>query len=250
MTKLKVALLEDEEFLLKDLKSNLESTGLVEVVFYSLTAKGFIEKMEAYSRPEALLLDIDLRGESITGLDISVKYKLPTLFISGKTKDFNTELEDMDINFDFPVMRLRKPIANDALLNALKKFIKEIRSLQKIQTIKLNLLNLGTQVLPADSIVFMSSKGESSNNKEIFFTDQQPDVLANLTFKRIADFGFDPDTFLRVSKQVVVNKSHISRYISKEQILVVKAMNIKKELIEFKLAISEDYQPIFRKVFK
>ena len=50
MIKLKVALLEDEEFLLKDLKRDLEDTGLVEITFYALSAKEFVQKMETHRK--------------------------------------------------------------------------------------------------------------------------------------------------------------------------------------------------------
>jgi len=249
MNKLKVALLEDDTFLIKDIKLSLEETGLVDIVFYAQSSIEFYQKME-HNQPEALLLDIDLRGERVSGLDIAGKFKLPSLFISGKTREFNTELEDLDTNFDFTVMRLRKPLVQDALVKTLKKFVKEIRSLQKSQTMRLKLLSQGWQIIPNDCIVFMSSEGESSNNKEIYFSDRIPDVLVNFSFKRISDFGFDPDIFLRANKQRVVNRNNIANYRQKEHKILVKAINTSKKEEEFIIEISEDYRPAFRKLYR
>jgi CheY-like chemotaxis protein len=248
MEKLKIALLEDNFDLLKDFKRELEDTGLVDILFFAQTGSEFIKKMESFS-PDALLLDIDLAGESINGLYIASKYRLPVLFVSGKTNEFNTQLEDLDNNYDFPVMRLRKTRGQDLLLRTLKKFINEICSLQKSQTHRLKLLYLGWQNIPVDCIVFMTSDGETSNNKEIYFTDRVPDVLVNFSFKRLKDFGFDPEIFLRVNKQRVVNKNNIADYRQKEHKIVVKAMNNSKKEDQFTLEISEDYRPVFRKLF-
>ena len=80
--KFKVAILEDSKLLLKDLKQNLEATGLVEVVAWASSSDEFFTKLND-CRPEAVLMDIDLAGESITGIDIANKLQLPVLFVSG-----------------------------------------------------------------------------------------------------------------------------------------------------------------------
>jgi DNA-binding LytR/AlgR family response regulator len=248
MEKLKVAILEDEEFLLKDLKMNLEETGLVDIVFYALSAKDFNQKMEIH-KPEALLLDIDLRGESVTGLDIAGRYKLPVLFISGKTNQFNTELEDLDTNFDFTVMRLRKPVAQDALVRTLKKFIKEIRSFEKASIVYLDLLNVGRVAIKIDSIVYITSKGETSNNKVIYFTDRNPEILIDFTADRMDEFGLDPEQFIEIHRSYWVNKNKIEELL-RDYTVRVTAQNTKGNLEKILLKVSEGRQSRVKKLLK
>jgi chemotaxis response regulator CheB len=57
MMKLRVAILEDSKALLKELKENVEATGLAEVVAWATNSEEFIEKLGEV-KPEALLLDI------------------------------------------------------------------------------------------------------------------------------------------------------------------------------------------------
>ncbi len=200
-------------------------------------------------RPEALLLDIDLRGESVTGLDIAGRYKLPVLFISGKTREFNTELEDLDTNFDFTVMRLRKPVAQDALVKTLKKFIREIRSVEKASIVYLDLLNNGREAIKLDSIVFITSKGEISNNKVVYFTDRNPEILIDFTAERMDEFGLDSQQFIEIHRSYWVNRNKIEALLP-DYTIRVTAQNRQGKTEKFLLKVSENRQPLIRKLLK
>ena len=107
MFKIKAAILEDNKELLKDLKINLEQTDLVDVIIYSTNSADFLEKINN-TPPEILLLDIDLGGDSMSGIDIANKVNLPVLFVSGKTVDFFTTIEEIYINKEMPAICILK----------------------------------------------------------------------------------------------------------------------------------------------
>src|SRR5947209_4429787 len=124
--KLRAAILEDNKQLLKDLKQSLEVTGLIEVVAWSCTSDEFREKVEA-TKPEAIILDIDLGPDGMTGIDVAHELKLPVLFVSGKTRDFLQGIEDLNLNSSITVEHVSKPISVEKLNKILPKFINEIR---------------------------------------------------------------------------------------------------------------------------
>ena len=81
--KWKVGLLEDNQALLKDLKSIVEQLDSIQVVCYATNSSDFIAKVES-TQPQILLLDIDLVNDSMTGLDVAKLLKRPVIFVSGK----------------------------------------------------------------------------------------------------------------------------------------------------------------------
>ena len=73
MSKLRVAVLEDEPEKLKHLVGLLRETQLVDVVAHSCLKDEFIQKVDA-ARPEALVLDIDLNGEPDGGIEVTIPW--------------------------------------------------------------------------------------------------------------------------------------------------------------------------------
>ena len=102
----------------------------MEVVAFATGSDEFLRKVNS-NKPEALVLDIDLAGDSMSGLDIANKLKLPVLFASGKTKDFISGIEDLNVNSDMPVEHISKPITAEKLKKILPKFIAEIEAICK-----------------------------------------------------------------------------------------------------------------------
>lgn len=214
MSKLKVAILEDSKQLLKDLKQNLEETDLVEVVAYATTSDEFLEKVAA-AKPEALMLDIDLGGDSMNGLDIAHKLKLPVLFVSGKTKDFYQGIEDLNINSEISVEHISKPITIEKLKKILPKFINEISAMSKAKFVYLDFSESKRNKIAIDKIVFLETEtGKSglSNNKRIYFTDIKSEVLCDFSFTRMEEKGFSKNLFIQIHKSFRVNADKIIRY--------------------------------------
>lgn len=252
MSKLKVAILEDNLILLKDLKESLEKTNMVEVVAYASASNVFLEKANA-AKPEALILDIDLSGDSMNGLDVATKLKLPVIFVSGKTKDFILNIEELNMNSDIPVEHISKPITPEKLRKILQKFINEINSISKAKFVYLDLGQHKSSKIPVNTIVFIETEtGNSgaSNNKRIYFTDRQSETLFNFTLTKIEDKGFDKTQFIQIRSSHRVNADKILCYNNSTHEIEVEVFGTTGITEIKKLPVSENFRKDVRRFKK
>jgi DNA-binding response OmpR family regulator len=256
MKKLKVAILEDSKELLNDLKRTLEKTELVEVVVWASSSLEFLNKMQQCeidkNSPEAMILDIDLLGDSMTGIDIANMIKLPVLFVSGKIRDFYTDIETLNLSSNESIEFITKPVNLDKLSKILPKFISEI-SLRKeakvtspAKTVSLKLHTEGTKKINVSDIVLITSKGQDSGNKEIYFLNRKPAIIIDFTIRDIARYGLDQNDFITISKQEIVHKSN-AKYDRVQKCVAVKVTTIKSELEVKSLKVSEDFESRVKK---
>ena len=248
MSKLKVAILEDNPHLLKDLKESLEETTMVEVVAYASNSNEFLEKV-GFSKPEALLLDIDLGGDSMNGLDIATKLKLPVLFVSGKTIEFNHGIEELNMNSAIPVDHLSKPITSEKLKKILPKFITAIRAIKEAKYVFLDFATSKRNKIPIDSIVYIETdtgNSGASNNKRIYFIDRKPEILYNFSLSRIEEKGFDATQFIKIKSSYRVNADKIIRYNNNHKI-EVKVVSEAGNLESKELPVSENFRKYVRR---
>jgi len=243
MSKLKVAILEDSPILLKDLKENLEETGLIEVITWATNSEEFLAKAEK-TKPEALILDIDLNGDSMNGIDVANKLKLPVLFCSGKTRDYIQGIENLDSNFTIPVFHISKPITTEKLEKILPKFINQTNNYRKTKFVYLDFAKTKRNKIPVDSIVFIETEtGNSgkSNNKRIYFKDRKPETLFNIALEKINELGLDKTKFIKIRSSHRVNAELIICYNTDHQVKV-EVFNTLGKLEIKKLAVSENYR--------
>ena len=244
MTKLKVAILEDNKLLLKDLKENLEATELVDVVAWASTSEEFMEKVKTNS-PEAILLDIDLGGDSLNGLDIANKLKLPVLFVSGKTKDFYQGIEDLNINSEISVEHISKPITLEKLKKILPKFINEIRALSKTKFVFLDFGSTKRNKISIDTIVCLCTdkdNGAESGNKQIFFTNRPFEILIDFSYSKMEEKGFSKNQFITIHKSYRVNVDKILNYDTKTHEVRFQVQSPSGKTDIKTLPVSENYR--------
>lgn len=250
--KLKVAILEDNKQLLKDLKQNLEETGLVEVEAWATNSDEFLEKVKQ-SNPDALLLDIDLGGDSMNGLDIANNLRLPVLFVSGKTEKFYQGIADHNLNSEYTVQYITKPITIEKLKKILPKFINEITALSKAQFVHLNFGDTGQNRISIDTIVCIctnKANGAESNNKQIFFTNRKPEILIDFSFSKMEEKGFSKNLFITTHKSFRVNAKNDWHY--NKQTHEIEAKVFKSEgKTEIKLIpVSENFRNEVKRLLK
>jgi len=249
MGKLKVAILEDNQELLKDLKKDIEDTQLAEVVFWATNSKDFLDKSKL-NNVEALILDIELCGDSMSGIDVANKLKLPVLFISGKSKDFIDRIEDLNVNYDFPVESLMKPVSLEKLTKILTKFKNRIRLIEKSIFVFLDFKGSKRNKIDINSIVFLESElGSSgqSNNKKIYFIDRKPEILIDFSFSKMSEKGFDDGVFRTTHKSFRVNKNKIKCYNADHTLDMEVVFDSNGGTITKQIPVSENYRPEFRK---
>jgi len=243
MDKLKVALLEDNKDQLKNRKLNLEENGLAKVVVWSTNSSEFIEKVNS-EKPDALLLDIDLGNDSMTGLDVAYKLKLPVLFVSGHNADKLKDIESLQREFDLPVAHITKPIIDKDFIKTATSFLKEVSDRLKASFVILDLKGNGKKKIPVANIVYLETEtggSGASNNKRIYFTDQKPETLIDFSFSKMESFGFDCKVFVQTHKSYRVNAEKIIIYNNNHTVDVeVMNQNGKNEIKQ--IPVSDNYQ--------
>lgn len=242
MSKLKAGILEDNKLLLKELKMNLEETGLVSVVVFGHDANDFVEKVRA-SDVDALVLDIDLIGDSMSGLDVASLLNKPVLFASGKTRDYINEIEHHNLNSDTPVEHVTKPVTLDKLRLILPKFIQRIEYHRRNTSISLDFSGAKNQLIQLDDIVFVETlegSGGKSGNKRIHFVNRKPEILIDKSFNELEALGLSKQRFIKPHRSFRVNPDKILHRDDSKSVLLLKAFDGMKP-VEHHVPISRNY---------
>lgn len=240
MSKLRIAVLEDDASLLKELVGRLRRSGLVEVVAYARDRHEFMAEVNA-KNPDGLILDIDLSGEPDGGLRVARELNLPVLFISGHVGNYLLAIELLDAQRTrLPVAHLSKMCTEEVLRNRLSKFVDEVQALRTQRRVTIRVKGSGSTITPGlDSIVaiVVDGGGAGSNNKRVLFTRDKPVLVADVSLSRLADFGFPSEAFVRISNQCAVNRSNVLewtgsavkvRYMESDGTLTTQVLPIKE----------------------
>ncbi len=244
MSKLKVAILEDSPLLLKSLEEDLIETQFVDVIIRATNSTEFLEKIKVLN-VDALILDIDLSGDSMSGLDIAGILKLPVLFVTGRAINFYQSIEELNINSKMPVEHLSKPITLEKLKKILPKFINEISAINRSEFIRLDFGDNKQNKVPIDTIVFLESetgKSGESNNKRIYFTNRKPETLFNFSFTKMEEKGFFNTQFIKIRKSHLVNADKILNYVNNTHEIEVEIFKSTGKTEIIKLPVSENYR--------
>lgn len=239
MKVMKAALLEDNKNLLKQLKEDLEETKLVQPIIYCDNSEDFLTKVrERINEVDFVVLDIELDGENLRGTAIATLLKKPTLFVSGETKKYLSEIEEIELNHNFPVKSILKPVSVDKLNKILPKLFNEIKFLKE-PTLEFNFGGIKREK-PHSSIVFIESISDNSNNKIIYFIDEKPLTLYNFSFSKMFEKGYDIEMFTNPHQSYRVSKQHIKGFDSSKRILLISCMNAEGKQEEFEVPVSEN----------
>jgi DNA-binding LytR/AlgR family response regulator len=169
MKKMNIALLEDNPILLKDLIGYIEDLKLANIKVKAQNTTSFLEKLKETSGVDAVVLDIDINGDSMNGIDLANHLNLPTLFISGKTKNYLNEIEDLRLFHEQPVEFLTKPLKEDKLKKVFEKFERLI-SQQNNEKTSINSTQSEYLVIKT-----REAKKQSIKVAEIAFLDTEPE---------------------------------------------------------------------------
>lgn len=243
MNKLKVAILEDNKEQLKDRKLNLEENGLADVIVWSTNSSEFIE-LANQKKPDALLVDIDLGNDNITGLEVAFKLKLPVMFVSGHNAKHLKDIEKLQREFEFPVEHITKPFTEKDFIKTATIFLKEVSEQLKAAFIYLDFNNSKRNKIPVNTIVFLESetgKSGESNNKKIYFTNRPPEVLIDFSFSKMENYGFDPKIFIKTHRSYRVNAKKIDCYNNSHKV-TVEYMNHNGKMEIKEIPVSLNYQ--------
>lgn len=217
MTKLRVAVLEDDEEVLGQLLRWMKGIDSVEVVTAVEDVVKFKERVRAKA-PDALLLDIEIRGDRHAGLDMAREFALPVLFISGKTREDLFDIERIQLlRDDLPVEHLTKPYDEIDLRRAVNKLVKLVDATRVPTTVDLRLQTRERLHVRLEEIVSIESpEGDTHghNDRIVYFTERRPVIVPKLSMTDAAleADGFPKGAMLKISKFSLVNPSRITRW--------------------------------------
>lgn len=211
--KLKVAVLEDSELLLDELIYKIKHYDLADVCVYATNSSDFLEGFDQKKTIiEALVLDIDLTGDSMNGIDIAHHLKLPVLFITGKTREYIDRIEDLKIFNEEPIEFLTKPGSDEKLIKVFQKFHRQIKTSNKSKYLELNFKDSLFKRIQQDEIILIRrKKGSVSNNKEIFLkSHSEPLEVSKIAMNKFFELGLSQDKFLKTHQSYIVNKDYLN----------------------------------------
>lgn len=252
MQKLKFGILEDDPRVGNSIKTNLEKTGLVEVVLLETTSKVFLDKVNT-NELDAVCLDIDLDGDTMSGLDVASLVNLPVIFTTGKTKDYISGIEEINFSKSTPVEHITKPITQDKLSKILPKLINEIKANQNSNFVILDFGELKHVKIPISSVVcFETETGKSglSGNKKIYFDNRKNETLIDVDFNDLEKAGLSKSVFIMPHRSFRVNVNKVQSYNEKTHELVVEVFKSSGKLEPKNIPVSENYRKLVRDELK
>ncbi len=245
MNLLKVGILEDNKDLLKERKLNLEENNLAIVSIWATNSSEFLEKVNQ-EKPDALFLDIDLGNtDTMSGLDVAYKLKLPVLFVSGHNAENILKIENLAREYDFIVDHITKPFTDSEFIKTTKRFLNEVLEQKNSSFVMLDFKDYKNVKIAVDTIVYLESEpGNSgaSNNKKIYFTDRKPETLFDFSFKNMENLGFSKNKFLEIHRSYRLNVRHIKSKRKSTHEFEVEIMNSMGNIETRFLKISENFR--------
>lgn len=213
----KLAVLEDEQDFLTELVRNLREIETINVVAYEQTAMNFIQKVRE-TQPDILLLDIYLKNESTTGINVAELFQLPVLFLSSERKNFLESIDNLKFENKFPVEEIGKTFDTVKLNSILKGFFPRVINHQKNQKVKVKPIGEDEILISPTEVSFILAE---NGNHKIYFTNRKPILIADKTFDFFNQNGFPEDKFYLFKRSYLLN---ISLTTFEDQVLLTPYM--------------------------
>lgn len=216
----------------------------VEVVTVGVEAKSFLQEVKL-SKPDILVLDLNLGDSYMTGMEVAHELKLHVLFASSNTPQYIREMEQLKRNFAICVDHITKPFTESEFQKTFSRFLQEVQFFSNQNHVHLDLGKQKRSKIAVDSIVYLVSDkagGSESNNKQIHFTNRKSESLIDFSFSKMEEKGLLKSQFITIHKSFRVNVNHIKHYNKKEETIEVEIFNALGKLETKKLPVSENYQ--------
>ncbi len=238
----KVAVLEDDHGFLTELVRILKTLDSVSVVAYDQTSENFIKQVRE-NKPEILLLDIYLKNESTTGINVAELFKLPVLFLSSERKNHLESIDNLKIKNEFPVEEIGKTFDPEKLNAIFKMFIPRVREYQKSQKVKVKPIGEDEiYITPSDVSFIIAENG----NHKIYFSNRKPIEIADKNFEYFKQNGFPEDKFYKFGKSQLLN---ISQTRFEDEKLLISYMSDTGITKSEKIKVPSDKRKIIKNVF-
>lgn len=253
MNLFKVALLDDNKEQVQLNKEYLEKLGNVAVVTACFESKSFLKEVKI-SKPDVLVLDLNLGDSYMNGMEVAYELKLPVIFVSSNTAQYVKEMEDLKREFSVCVDHLTKPFSENDFKKTMNRFLQEVTLFGSQQFVYLDFGSSKRNKILVDSIVYLSSdkaNGSNSNNKQIHFTNRKTETLVDFSFTKMEEKGLFKTKFVTIHKAYRVNTHHIKSYCKKTETIEVDVYTTTLgRPIPKPLPVSENFQTLVKQLIK
>lgn len=248
---MKIALLDDNP---EQLEKNISFlAGIpVKVVTHCSTAKSFLQEVKS-SKPDVLILDLNLGDSYMTGIEVADQLKLPVLFASSNTAQYVKEMEVLKREYNICVDHLTKPFSEIEFKKTVARFLTEVQFFSNQQHVHLDFGSHKRNKIAVNKIVYLSTdknSGSESNNKQIHFSHQKMEQLINFSFSKMEEKGLLKSQFITIHKSFRVNIDHIKHYNKKLETIEVDVFSTSGTLESKQLPVSENYQSVLKQFRK
>jgi CheY-like chemotaxis protein len=252
MSKIKAALLDDNKEQLLINQQMLESLGTVTIVASCTSAKTFLEEIKT-AEAEILFLDLNLGDSYMTGMEVAFQLKLPVIFVSSNTAQYIKEIEKLKRDYDICVDHITKPFTEQEFVKTTQRFLKETELFKKEEFIHLDFGASKRNRIAINNIVYLATdknNGSESNNKQIHFSNRKPENLIDFSFSKMAEKGLLNSQFITIHKSFRVNVKHIKAYHKSTESIEIDVFTTRGKIETKHLQVSENYQPLIKKIKK
>ena len=247
--KYRVAVLDDDKYLLKDTVDQLKDFMELEVIAYDNKSDSFIEKIIG-NQIDFLILDIDLKDDSKSGIDVAKMLKLPVLFLSGKAKENLESIKDLELNNDSPVDFILKG-STSHFEKGIKKFIIQYELYVQSKSISLKIKNEGIVKIEISNIAVITTEkdhGSGSGNKVIYFRNRKAAEIVDVSFTVLESMGIKDNSFIRIHDSIIINLNHVKAF--KDKIFTIQHLDFNNKEVLGNYSLPKEINPQLKKALK
>ena len=244
--KYNIAVLDDDKDLLKDTLEQLKEFKEIQVVVYDQKSSSFIEKVKK-NQVDFLLLDIELKDDTKSGIEVAKILKLPVLFLSGRTKDYLESIKDLEMFNEIPVDFILKG-SSSHFEKGVKKYILQLEAYLHSTFILIKIKNEGTVKVDVSKIAVITTDknhGAASGNKVIYFVDRKAAEVADVNFNDLKTKGINSSSFIQIHKSILINRLHVQSF--KDRKFYINHLNFEGNEIKGEYSLPEEITPQLRK---
>ncbi len=247
----RIALLEDNPKQLEKLAAYLEKIPNAELVLKSKNSEDFFEQLKT-TAPDILIADLHLGDDCMSGMEVATELNLSVFFQSKNTAQYLKDLEALKRKENFCVDHLTKPFTEAEFAKSFTRFLKEVELFSGLHTVHLDFNKKKRNKVFLHDIVYIcadKNAGSASNNKQIHFVNQKPEMLIDFSFSKMEEKGLTSSHFITIHKSFRVNRKHIKCYHPKTAKIEIKVFDETAKTRLVTLDVSENYQKDLKKYF-
>jgi len=200
----RIAILEDDVLFMREYLAGLQQIPFLKVVHCCTEVNELLSKV-AEDPVDFLLLDIELPGQPMNGIQVAKVLKLPTVFISSNRHYHLENFDALKVSLKIPIDNMGKQFNVEYLHPLLREFCERVDAWKRKRTIRVKPNGEPMRDLDVDAVCWIETK-KGTENKMIFLVSEEPIELAKTTIRQLREMGFSEETFVQCGKSALFSK--------------------------------------------